>query len=113
MKRVEAEYRKENIPPVEIGDLVKAGIRVIEGRKERIQVFEGVVIGLKGEGINLNVTIRKVSFGIGVEKTIPLHSPQLASLTIERKSKVRRAKLYYLRNQKGRKATQLRMRPQS
>ena len=86
---------------------------MVEGRKERIQAFEGVVIGLKGEGINRNVTIRKVSFGVGVEKTIPLHSPQLANLIIERRSKVRRAKLYYLRNKKSKKATQLRMRPQS
>ena len=110
IKKVESEYMKSEIPEIEVGDFVELGLKIIEGEKERIQNFQGIVISLKGNGLNRNVTVRKISFGVGVEKTVPLHSPRLASIRIEKKSKVRRAKIYYLRTRVGKSATRLKPR---
>ena len=110
LKKVESKYLKEDLPNLEIGDFVKLGLKIIEGKKERIQNFQGIVLAIKGNGINKNITVRKISFGVGVEKTIPLHSPGLASVKIEKKSKVRRSKLYYLRKRVGKSATRLKPR---
>ena len=107
LKKVESDYLKENVANIEVGDSVKVGIKITEGAKERIQKFDGIVISIKGNGLNKNITVRKISFGIGVEKTILLHSPRVASVEIEKKAKVRRAKLYFLRDRKGRQATKL------
>lgn len=110
LRRVESDYLKEEIPDVEVGDTVRAGLKIIEGSKERIQNFDGIVISIKGDKLNKNVTIRKISFSIGVEKTVPLHSPRLASIKIEKKARVRRAKLYFLRKRQGKRATRLKER---
>ena len=110
LKKIESDYLKEEIENVEVGDSVKVGVKIIEGSKERIQKFDGIVISIKGDGLNKNITVRKISFGIGVEKTIPLHSPRVASIEIVKKAKVRRAKLYFLRDREGRQATKLKSR---
>ncbi len=110
LKKIESDYLKEEIENVEVGDSVKVGVKIIEGSKERIQKFDGIVISIKGNGLNKNITVRKISFGIGVEKTIPLHSPRVASIEIVKKAKVRRAKLYFLRDREGRQATKLKSR---
>ena len=110
IKKVEAEHINENATVPEIGDTVKVGMKIIEGNKERVQYFEGIVISLNGRGINLAMTIRKISFGIGVEKVIPVYSPKVASVKIVKSAKVRRAKLYYLRERVGKAATRLKVR---
>ncbi len=86
------------IPEFRVGDTVKVGVKIIEGKKERVQAFEGVVISRKGYGVSETFTVRKMSGGIGVERTFPVHSPKLDSITVTRKGKARRAKLYYARN---------------
>lgn len=97
-------YLKEEFPDVKPGDIVKVYQKIKEGDKERTQVFEGVVLARKhGKGINATFTVRKVSFGIGVERIFPLHSPVIEKIEIIKRGKVRRAKLYYLRETKGRK----------
>ena len=112
LKKVEADYINEKAEGanIEVGDTVKLGIKIKEGNKERIQNFDGIVISIKGDGLNKNVTVRKISFGIGVEKVVPLYSPSLNSVKIEKKAKVRRAKLYFLRGRQGKKATKLKSR---
>ena len=96
---------KKDIPDVKPGDVVRVHQRIKEGEKERIQVFEGVVLAKKhGTGINATITVRKVTLGVGVERIFPLHSPLVGKIEIVKRSKVRRAKLYYLREAKGRKA---------
>ena len=100
----EKEGMKENVPAFNVGDTVKVGFKVIEGTKERIQNFEGVVIAKKHGGIRESFTVRRLSFGVGVERTFPVHSPKIASITVVRKGKVRRAKLYYLRGLTGKAA---------
>jgi large subunit ribosomal protein L19 len=100
----EAKYAKTKLPEFSPGDTVKVYNKIKEGDKERIQVFEGVVVQKKGTGIGAAVTVRKISQGIGVEKVIPLHSPVLTRLELVKKGKVKRAKLYYLRGLKGRSA---------
>ena len=104
IKAIDAESMKTDLPVVNVGDTVKVGYKIIEGGKERIQNFEGIVIARKNGGIQETFTVRHISYGVGVEKTYPLHSPKIASITVVRKGKVRRAKLYYLRDLTGKAA---------
>lgn len=98
------EYLREDVPDFRAGDTVRVNVRVREGEKERIQAFEGVVIARKHGGINETFTVRKISSGIGVERIFPLHSPSIESIKVTRQGRVRRAKLYYLRNLRGKAA---------
>jgi len=95
---------RDDIPDFEPGDTVKVHVRVVEGNRERVQVFEGVVIARQGSGVRETFTVRKVSFGVGVERTFPVHSPIIAQLENIRRGDVRRAKLYYLRDRAGKRA---------
>ena len=104
IKAIDAENMKTDLPVFNVGDTVKVGYNIIEGGKERIQNFEGIVIARRNGGIQESFTVRHISYGVGVEKTYPLHSPKIASITVVRKGKVRRAKLYYLRNLTGKAA---------
>ena len=101
---IEREQLRSDIPVFKPGDTVRVHVRVIEGEKERTQVFEGVVIGRKGGGSRESFTVRKVSYGVGVERTFPLHSPRLEKIEIQTRGVVRRAKLYYLRDRSGKAA---------
>ena len=109
LNNVESTYLKVDLPNIRIGDTLKLGIEIKEGEKPRIQAYEGVVISKKGAGINATVTVRRVMQGIGIERCFLIHSPKVQSIEIKRSSKVRRAKLYYLRNLSG-KATRLKQR---
>ena len=109
INNLQDQYLKEETPDVQIGDNVKIGVKIIEGNKERIQFYEGTVIAKKNSSINTTITVRKVLQGIGVERVFLIHSPKVDSIQILRSSKVRRAKLYYLRNLQG-KATRLKQR---
>ena len=100
----EDENMKENVTQFNVSDTVKVGYRIIEGGKERVQNFEGVVIAKKNGGVRETFTVRRLSFGIGVERCFPLHSPKVAYITVVRAGKVRRAKLYYLRGLTGKAA---------
>jgi len=104
IEKIHRENMKTDIPEFAIGDTVQVDVRIIEGGKERIQAFTGTVIARNGQGIAQSVTLRRVSFGQGVERVIPLHSPRLAGLTVVRRGSVRRAKLYYLRDMVGKSA---------
>ena len=101
IKAIDAENMKTDLPVFNVGDTVKVGYKIIEGGKERIQNFEGIVIARRNGGIQESFTVRHISYGV---KTYPLHSPKIASITVVRKGKVRRAKLYYLRNLTGKAA---------
>ena len=101
---INQENVKASIPEFNVGDTVKVLIKVIEGDRERIQAFEGVCIARKHGGISETFTVRRISFGVGVEKTFPSHSPKVADIQVVRKGKVRRAKLYYLRARTGKAA---------
>ena len=102
---IEAENMKtEGLPALAIGDSVKVHVKIKEGEKERIQVFAGEIIAMKSGGARENFTVRRVSHGVGVEKVFPLHSPHIVRIEVERSSRVRRAKLYYLRGLAGKKA---------
>lgn len=105
IEKIESEQFKKDVPAFRVGDTVKVHTRVIEGDKERVQVYSGIVIGRKGTGLNSNFTVRRVSYGEGVERVFPLHSPRIAKIEIDRKGDVRRAKLNYLRSRKGKSAT--------
>lgn len=105
LDKIEAEQRKKDVTKFAVGDTVKVHTRVIEGDKERIQIYAGIVIGRKGTGVNENFTVRRVSYGEGVERVFPLHSPRIAKIEVEKKGAVRRAKLNYLRTRKGKSAT--------
>ena len=105
LSNIESEQLKSDLKPFNVGDTVKVHTRVVEGDKERIQVYSGIVIGRKGTGINENFTVRRVSYGEGVERVFPIHSPRIAKIEVERKGAVRRAKLNYLRSRKGKSAT--------
>ena len=101
---LEEESRKTNIPSFGAGDTVRVHVRVVEGEKERIQMFEGVVIARKGGSNRETFTVRKISYGTGVERLFPLHSPMIDKIDVVREGRVRRAKLYYLRSKRGRAA---------
>jgi len=101
---IEKEQFKTDIVHFEVGDSICVHTRVIEGDKERIQKYSGIVIGRKGTGINANFTVRRVSFGEGVERVFPVHSPRIAKVEIEKRGSIRRSKLNYLRNRKGKAA---------
>jgi large subunit ribosomal protein L19 len=103
--QIESEQFKANITPFKVGDTIKVHTRVVEGDKERIQIYAGIVIGRKGTGLNENFTVRRVSYGEGVERVFPIHSPRIAKIEVERRGAVRRAKLNYLRSRKGKSAT--------
>lgn len=104
MKELEREQMRTDIPQFSPGDTLKVHVRVIEGGRERIQVFEGVVISRRGGGIGETFTVRKISSGVGVERTFPLHSRRIDKIEVARRGQVRRAKLYYVRERKGKKA---------
>lgn len=104
LQKVESSYLRQDVPAFRPGDTLKVHVRVIEGKKERIQIFQGLVIGRKGGGTSEMFTIRKISGGIGVERIFPLHSPTIERLELIRRGKIRRAKLYYLRNLSGKAA---------
>ena len=104
LKMFSEKFTKENVPEVAIGDTVKVSLKVKEGNRERTQVFEGTVIAKKHGGIEETFTVRRVSYGVGVEKVFPIHSPILEKVEVVRHGKVRRAKLYYLRDRVGKSA---------
>jgi large subunit ribosomal protein L19 len=101
---IEQPFLRNDIPDFRPGDSVKVHVRVVEGNRERVQVFQGVVLRRSGGGIRETFTVRKISFGVGVERTFPLHSPSIARLELLQRGRVRRAKLYYLRDLRGKKA---------
>ena len=101
---IEQPFLRNDIPDFRPGDSIKVHVRVVEGNRERVQVFQGVVIRRSGGGIRETFTVRKISFGVGVERTFPLHSPTIARLELLQRGRVRRAKLYYLRDLRGKKA---------
>jgi large subunit ribosomal protein L19 len=103
------QYLKKDLPNIKIGDSIKVGVKIIEGNKERVQFYEGTIIAIKNSSINKTITVRKVLQGIGVERIFLIHSPKIDSLTVLKSAKVRRSKLYYLRNRKG-KASRLKQR---
>ncbi len=109
IKDFESEQLKKQLPEIYVGDTVKVGVKITEGNKERVQPYEGVVIAKRHGGINQTITVRRIFQGIGVERVFMLHSPQVASLKVERRGKVRRAKLFYLRDRVG-KATRVKQR---
>ena len=105
IQKIEQEQLKKEITPFKVGDTVKVHTRVVEGDKERIQLFTGVVIGRRGTGLNTAFTVRRISYGEGVERVFPLHSSRIAKIEVERQGSVRRSKLNYLRTRKGKQAT--------
>ena len=109
IRSFEAEQLKSDLPEIYVGDTVKVGVRIREGTKERVQPYEGVVIAKRHGGLNETITVRRIFQGIGVERVFMLHSPQVASVKVERRGKVRRAKLFYLRDRVG-KATRVKQR---
>ena len=96
--KITSKQLNPSVPEFRVGDTVRVGVRIIEGKKERVQAFEGVVISRKGSGVSETFTVRKMSSGIGVERIFPVHSPKLDSIEVVRKGKARRAKLYYVRD---------------
>ncbi len=104
LKLIAQDSMKAELPVVEIGDTVNVSVKIREGDKERIQAFEGTVIARKGSGVAETFTVRRLSYGVGVERVFPIHSPNVANVTIVRKGRVRRAKLYYLRGRVGKAA---------
>jgi len=109
IKEFESEQLKKELPEIYVGDTVKVGVKITEGNKERVQPYEGVVIAKRHGGLHQTITVRRIFQGIGVERVFMLHSPQVASLKVERRGKVRRAKLFYLRDRVG-KATRVKQR---
>ena len=106
INNLEKNFLKKNLPALQIGDSVKIGVRIVEGNKERVQFYEGTIIAKKNSSINTMITVRKILQGIGIERVFLIHSPKIDSINVLRSSKVRRAKLYYLRNLRG-KASRL------
>lgn len=109
IRSIEAEQFKTDLPTIHVGDTIRVGVRIREGGKERVQPYEGTVIAMRNGGINETITVRRIFQGVGVERVFLLHSPRVASITVLRRGKARRAKLYYLRNRVG-KATRLKQR---
>jgi large subunit ribosomal protein L19 len=105
---IEKEQQKSEAGNFSVGDSIRVHTRVVEGDKERIQVFTGIVIGRKGRGLNETFTVRRISYGEGVERVFPLHSPRIAKIEVEQQGRARRAKLHYLRKRKGKEATTVR-----
>jgi large subunit ribosomal protein L19 len=105
---IEKEQQKADGSKFAVGDAVHVHTRVVEGDKERIQIFSGIVIGRKGRGLNETFTVRRISYGEGVERVFPLHSPRIAKIEVEKEGRARRAKLNYLRTRKGKEATAVR-----
>jgi len=95
---IENEQLRSDLPQVEIGDYVKVHLKIKEGNRERVQIFEGTIIAKKGSGLTETMTVRRLSYGVGVERILPVHSPKIDKIEIVRKGKIRRAKLYYLRD---------------
>lgn len=104
IREIENEQLKANVPDFGIGDYVKVHVKVKEGNRERIQIFEGTVIARKGTSVKETFTVRRISYGVGVERVFPVHSPKVANVEVIRRGKVRRAKLYYLRDRVGKAA---------
>ena len=104
IKAIEQEQLRTDLPKLEIGDYVRVHLKVKEGSRERLQAFEGTVIALKGEGLKETFTVRRISYGVGVERILPVHSPKISHIEVLRKGKIRRAKLYYLRERLGKAA---------
>ena len=104
IEQINLENVKTEVPKFNVGDTVKVSFKVIEGTRERIQAYEGIVIAKRGGGISETFTVRRISFGVGVERTFPLHSPKVVEVKVVRRGAVRRAKLYYLRNLTGKAA---------
>jgi large subunit ribosomal protein L19 len=102
--KIEKEQSKTTLPEFRAGDTLKVHTRVVEGDKERIQIFQGIVIARKGSGLNQAFTVRKISYGEGVERVFPLHTPKISKIEVIRQGKVRRARLHYLRSRKGKSA---------
>lgn len=109
IRSIEAEQLKSNLPVIHVGDTVRVGVRIQEGGKERVQPYEGTVIAMRNGGINETITVRRVFQGVGVERVFLIHSPRIESIKIIRRGKVRRAKLFYLRDRVG-KATRIKQR---
>lgn len=107
LKSIEQEQIRTDLVKPEVGDYVKVHLKVVEGTRKRIQIFEGTVIAIKGSGLKETFTVRRLSYGVGVEKVLPINSPRIHEIEVVRKGKVRRAKLYYLRKRVG-KATKVR-----
>ena len=104
IQEIENKQLKTDLPDIKAGDTVKVKVKVSEGHRERIQTYEGVVISMKGVSVNKSITVRKLSFGVGVERIFPVHAPIIDSIEVTRKGKVRRSKLYYLRDRIGKSA---------
>ncbi|MDH4475954.1 MAG: 50S ribosomal protein L19 [Verrucomicrobiaceae bacterium] len=111
ISKLEQEQLKTDIPEFRVGDSIKVHCRVVEGDKERIQIYAGLVIARKGSGLNAAYTVRKISYGEGVERVFPLHTPKVAKIEVVRFGKVRRARLHYLRSRKGKEAVAVKERP--
>jgi large subunit ribosomal protein L19 len=110
---VERSQLRDDLPDFRPGDTVRVHVRVVEGERERVQVFEGIVIRRRGSRLSETFTVRKISFGVGVERTFPVHSPMLAKIEVVTRGHVRRAKLYYLRSRVGKRATKIKERRQA
>ena len=104
VKALSSQYMKEELPTMNVGDTVRVHVKIKEGSRERIQIFEGTIIAKKHGGINETITVRRISYGVGCEKVFPVHSPTIVSVDTVRRGKVRRAKLYYLRDRVGKRA---------
>ncbi len=104
IEQIEKDQLKTDLPDINSGDSVKVNVKVSEGNRERVQTFEGVIISINGVGINKTITVRKLSFGVGVERIFPINAPIIDSIEVIRKGKVRRSKLYYLRDRIGKSA---------
>lgn len=104
IKSIEEEYYKKDRPDFGPGDTVKVHVKVVEGTRERIQIFEGTVLKVRGGGLSKTFTVRRISYGVAVERTFPFHSPKVARIEVTRRGKVRRARLFYLRSLTGKKA---------